>query len=137
MPTLEELLRVSLKGANERFDQANKTLHAVVVEAAKAVEAATEGKATVRLHVIESNESGTRYSLQVCDRKGTDTRFLTDFNVTKNGFPIFEGSNRNAIGSAEAFTSYFQKLMSDPESPLVGYLAYIVRNSATTDAIPF
>jgi hypothetical protein len=141
MPTLEELLRVSLKGANERFDRANKALHAAVVEAAKAVEAVTDGKATLRLDEVRSDDDETRYDLNVVPKRGGEGRTLSNLAVTKKGFPIYRHqSSRDytlleQFDSTETLTAYFQKLASEPDSPLIGYLAYIVRNEER--AIPF
>jgi hypothetical protein len=138
MPTLEELLRASLKGANDKFDQANKALHAAVVEAAKAVEAATEGKATLRLEEVKSDADETRYNLDIVVKEDDAVRTIASFAMGRKGFPITRLHNRESLhmlekfDSAEAISAYFQKLASDPESPLVGYLAYIIRN-----AIPF
>ena len=139
MPTLEELLRASLKGANERFDSAKNTLHAAVVEAAKAVEAATGGKATIRLEEVSKKEAETRYSLEVI-MKGTDeVRELEIFSVSSNGFPIRAlaegGGAYNQFNTEESIVKYFEKLASNPESPLVRYLAFIIRNS--DEPIPF
>jgi hypothetical protein len=132
MPTLEELLRASLKGANEKFDQANKTLHAAVVEAAKAVEAVTEGKATLRLVTKSSNEDGTQYRLVIIDKDGNQKRRLANLTVPLEGYPITRiadpASSMAQIKSPEELATYFQKLASDPDSPLVAYLAYIARN---------
>lgn len=146
MPTLEELLRASLKGANEKFDQANRALHAAVVETAKAVEAATDGRATVRLQEVDVDESGTRYSLNV-HTKGMGGRDLAYFFLPQRGFPIYgESQNReikDTFPSATALDTYFSALASDPDSPLVGYLAYVVRHlaahadSTAHDPIPF
>ncbi|SRR6266540_4669133 len=136
MPTLEELLRASLKGANEKFDQANKALHAAVVDAAKAVEAVTGGKAVLRLHKMIENEGSTDYTLRV--EAGTESRALTDFTVTKKGYPITrnarQGVHAEQFDSPEQLSAYFQKLASDPDSPLVAFLAYVVRNQP--DPIP-
>ncbi|WP_162671899.1 hypothetical protein [Gemmata massiliana] len=147
MPTLEELLRASLKGANEKIDQANKDLHAAVVEAAKAVESVTEGKATLRLNATGSDESGTRYDLDVIVYGGgNEARTLSNLGVPIKGYPIFRYTNRNRDSTVERFDSvdalkaYFQKLASDADSPLVGYLAYVVRNpveASTSSEVPF
>ena len=98
MPTLEELLRASLHGANEKFDAASKVLRAAVVDLAKAVEAATEGKATVRLRPksrtqgrtgqMNSPENAIYYSLVVLAKGDDEGRELTTFCVDYNGFPI-------------------------------------------------
>ncbi|AMV23903.1 hypothetical protein VT84_05875 [Gemmata sp. SH-PL17] len=132
MPTLEELLRASLKGANVKFDQANSDLHATVVEAAKAVEAVTGGKATLRLFPIAKDDTATGYDLCVVT-VGQQFRKLTSFTVTGAGYPIArhaspEQTAEQHIKSSEELSSYFRKLASDPDSSLVAYLAYIVRN---------
>jgi hypothetical protein len=63
-----------------------------------------------------------------------DSRSLTYFGVTKKGFPIHRSSRISSVTGEEQFDSpaalavYFQKLASDVDSPLVGYLAYIMRN---------
>jgi hypothetical protein len=149
MPTLEELLRASLKGANDKYNQANKALHASVVETAKAVEAATDGKATVRLDEVNRDANETRYDLVIMIKGLDGTRTIANFGVSMQGFPIyryeetggytFRGNPEFRVAekfdSAEAITKYFQKLASDPDSSLVGYLAFIIRNSG--DPIPF
>ena len=147
MPTLEELLRASLKGANEKFDQANTSLHAAVVEAAKAVEAATEGKATLRLSGATQDESGTRYSLGVLAKDAGSFRELAVFFIPQRGFPIYrETRSREIEGSfhsESALKAYFNSLATDPDSPLIGYLAYILRSTSNPpshspdDPIPF
>jgi hypothetical protein len=149
MPTLEELLRASLKGANDKYNQANKALHAAVVETAKAVEAATEGKATIRLDEVQRNASETRYDLVIVIKKDDESRTIAIFEVGMKGFPITRYEDSEYQGhpafrvmekfeTAEAIAKYFQKLASDPDSPLVGYLAYIMRNLGDDgDPIPF
>lgn len=129
MPTIEELLRASLQGANEKFDQANKGLHAAVVEAAKAVEAVTEGKATLRLWKQHSDMSSTRYALGVT--VGEQHRQLSEFTVTGKGYPIHgkTGSDVQPFDSPEALSQYFKNLAADPNSPLIAFLAYIARNT--------
>ena len=137
MPTLEELLRASLKGADEKINKADHDLHAAVVEAAKAVEAVTDGKATLRLRVRRSDafqQNRFEYELGVIDRFGQEFRTLASLKVSESGYPIsaFDTSGRNwenrAIDSAEELSAYFRKLASDPDSFLVAYLAYINRN---------
>ncbi|MDY3552574.1 hypothetical protein R5W24_001658 [Gemmata sp. JC717] len=143
MATLEQLLRAALRGAGEQFNEASKALHVAVVELAKAVEAATEGKATVRLRPksrlqgrtgkMESPENAIYYSLVVLAKGDDEGRELTTFCVSYNGFPIsYEIDHQwHKFWSPEEFaTDYLTKLASDPDSPLVGYLAFIVRNSA-------
>lgn len=138
MPTLEELLRASLKGANEKYDQANKSLHAAVAEAAKAVETVTGGKAFLRLHQVEQAVDWTRYRLVVASKSGKEVRSLTILEVPLNGFPIerLEDDRHTEnltilekFDTSEQLHKYFRTLVSDPNSPLVAYLAYILRNT--------
>jgi hypothetical protein len=135
MPTLEEMLRASLKGANERFDQADKALHIAVAEAAKAVEAVTGGKATLRLNPRPRDEYGLRYDLVIVakSRDSSQIRPLGILIVPTNGFPIHSQAPTmpgpdQQFNTAEDLSAYFQRLASNPGSPLVGYLAYIIRN---------
>jgi hypothetical protein len=128
MPTLEELLRTSLKGANEKFHQANEALHAAVVEATKAVEAVTGGKANLRLQKGGEDESSVRYELHV--RTGDQARALGTFIVTKQGSIHRQGgvsTDTEQFDSPEQLSAFFQKLASDPNSRLVAFLAYILR----------
>jgi hypothetical protein len=142
MPTLEELLRTSLKGTNEKFDQANRALHAAVVEAAKAVEAVTNGKATLQLDEVRNDDAQTRYALGVVSKGTGEARTVTYLAVTRRGFPISRHHDSDTSYPQESFDTpeklslYLQKLASDPDSPLVAYLAYFVRNFVE-GAIPF
>ncbi|MBA4191592.1 MAG: hypothetical protein C0467_26735 [Planctomycetaceae bacterium] len=140
MPTLEDMLRASLKGANERFELANKALHSAVAEAAKAVEAVTGGKATLQLVEHGKRETGSRFDFVVTAE--SQQRPLATFDVPNSGFPIRrlhdEGGFAESFPSAAALASYFQKLASDQDSPLVAHLAYIVRNASPDEGpIPF
>jgi hypothetical protein len=137
MPTLEELLRASLKGADEKINKANSDLHAAVVDAAKAVEAVTGGKATLRLRgrggdTFDGNR--LKYELGLVDRLGKEFRALASLNVSVSGYPItaFDQSGKTwdsrEINSPEELSAFFQKLASDPDSFLVAHLAYINRN---------
>jgi hypothetical protein len=146
MPTLEELLRASLKGANEKYDNANKALHAAVVDTAKAVESATKGKATVRLNIVSRDAGEIRYELRIVINDVSDTRSIANFAIGTKGFPIlrYEDEDFSYQGrtvyrieekfeSAEAISNYFKNLVSDPDSSLVGYLAFIIRNLDSGD----
>ena len=133
MPTLEEMLRASLKSANEKFDKANNDLHALTAETAKAIEAVAEGKATLRLAEAERTVYWTRYDLVLTSRSGNESRKLALMGVTKSGYPIqrLEGTERrNTFTIAEEFDSlkelsaFFQKLASDSDSTLVAHLAF-------------
>jgi hypothetical protein len=145
MPPIEELLRATLKRATEKFDQVNGALHAAVVEAKKAVEAVTGGMATLRLDERSNDEFETRYDLDVVV-KGNDVRTLANIGVRKKGYPIYRYHDADSMNitekfdSAEALTAYFNKLAADPDSQLIAYLAYAVRNPPPLgdgDPIPF
>jgi hypothetical protein len=137
MPTLEELLRASLKGADEKLNQARSDLGAAVVEAAKAVEAVTAGKATIRYRIQKRthHERGDffDYEIGIVTRSGEQFRALVDIAVPVNGYPIFvhdpAGVEERRINSPDELTAFFHELASESDSPLVAHLAFINRNS--------
>jgi hypothetical protein len=133
MPSLEEMLRNSLKGANDKYDEANRSLRALVVDTAKAVEAVTGARATLVLEAISNQESETQYDLVIVVKDSDQSRCITHFSIPDKGFPIHR-LNGDAGRVVEKFNSevelstYFEKLASSEDSPLVLYLAFLARN---------
>jgi hypothetical protein len=132
VPTLEELLRASLQGANRQHNEADADLHREVVAAARAVEAVTDGRATLRLIRSAEDRAATGYDLCVVAIDGSEPRKIDSFTVTERGYPImrhvdlFETAEEK-FRSADEVNGYFRKLAADPDSLLVAYLAYYTR----------
>lgn len=136
MPTLEELLRESLKGTNAKFETARADLNAAVLELRAGVEAVSNGKVTVALEENGRTEVGTRYTLVAYERSAQrDARYLTEFLIRPTGYPISSGGPGVLDGidgkfqTAEALTDYIRKLATG-DSPLVVYLAHALRQPA-------
>lgn len=136
MPTLEDLLRASLQGANRQHNEADAALHREVVAAARAVEAVTDGRATLRLIRSAEDRTATGYDLCVVASDGSEPRKIDSFTVTARGYPILRHTDlietaQEALHSADAVNDYFRKLAADPDSLLVAYLGYYTRQPLT------
>ncbi|AWM39520.1 hypothetical protein GobsT_21430 [Gemmata obscuriglobus] len=134
MPTLEDLLRASLQETEEDVNEASNALHTSAVEIAKATEAVTKNQATVRLKVMTGDETETRYNLDVTRNGAPQGRTVACFGVPKKGFPITQYANWTEdrvtaqFSSKEELAAFFQQLASNPDSPLVGYLSFLLRH---------
>jgi hypothetical protein len=134
MSPFEELLRNTLKNLNEQLSQAGGDLNRAVAEVDKAVSAISEGTLHLKLRLCGRSVNPLNYELALIFR-GEDSRPLVIYEVPLSSYPIgvYEISNvepRAKIGSIHSeaeLTEHFQRIVTDPESSLLGYLAFAVR----------
>ena len=134
MATLEEQLRNTLKNLNDRFSQVGGDLNRAVAEVAKAVSTVSEGMLQLKLRRVGRVANALNYEL-ILTYRGEDSRPIALYEVPLSGYPIEEFAISNVepralqatIASPAELTEHFQRMVNDPESPLVGYLAFAVR----------
>src|SRR5262249_22673335 len=139
MPTFEEVLRTTVSGVNEQYDRANRDLHRVVAEVSKSVQAASNGLASVVLRRTSEGSGGATYKLVLKSHRDSEERDLAAISVPLQGYPIqVAGAAPPSLyglkQSADELTGGFQKMASDPNSPLVAFVAYLLRNRAEDSA---
>lgn len=140
MPTIEELLRSTLKGVNDQHSRADGDLHRAVAEVAKATQVLSGGLLTVRLYPAKSVAQSTRYVLRLHYRN-EESRFIGFYVVAASGYPIrfydseylandvtyLPSAPTGQFDTPDEVNEHFRRIATDPSSPLVVYLAYAVR----------
>ena len=138
MPSFEELLRASLQGVNVRSEAADRDLHKEVASAAQVIEKITGGKATLRLDAVHEGEPHV-YAL-LLGQEGSFEEIL-GFKLDARGYPIRAqpravwlleqdaGDSGKTIGNKEELGKLFAEMASNPDSPLVVKLAFLMRRA--------
>jgi hypothetical protein len=138
MPTFEEMLKAALSGYEANNRAADLDLHHQVAEAAKAVEAISDGRASLSLVRQKETENHTVYSLVLTNEQIHSQQELMAFRVSARGYPIdvapgaellLKGPSSEAeqVNDRDQLETLFADLASNPDSSLVVTLAYILR----------
>ncbi|MGC4115838.1 MAG: hypothetical protein QM765_14830 [Myxococcales bacterium] len=148
-------LGAALSGVNASFQQADKDLHEIVVEASAAVEKNSMGLAKVELEPKTEDLKGTCYALQLVTKVEEKYRMavLGGYFVESRGYPIIYGEleqkvqgtrlvylvpeAQGLLNSKEDLIDHFMKLLTSAESPVVMHVAFLVRQKEKADAVPF
>lgn len=139
MTDFEELFRKRLEGANEAFDRADKDLRKAVFDLSAGLEEVTDGQFSMKLDDRGENEDGRAYDLDLeqLDPEG-DRQTLVGFFVSSLGYPISTGATsgnggfniKGQLKTSEELIAYLVKMIENPDSPLMRYLAYQLRSES-------
>jgi hypothetical protein len=142
--SLEELLRSSLEGVNRTFQEADQALHAEIATANDALSKISGGSIELKLHPAHEDDSGVVYILNVQAKKAAVGN-LGYFGVGQKGYPIVVGSSLPPVALGQglrindrtALQAHFHEMASNPDSPLVQKVAFLMRKKqASTAATP-
>jgi hypothetical protein len=135
--SLEELFRSSLEGVNRAFLEADAALHAEVASASDALSKISEGAIQVKLDLQTEDEDGVTYGLYLDKKKASTLRVrLGFFRVSQKGYPmLFSQSTLSferdpavqQIPDFQKLKAFFHDMASNPDSPLVQKVAYLMR----------
>ena len=139
MASFEEALKQTLLGINKGFEVADADLHAEVAAAAQALGRITGGGITMLLSPLKESEKGAEYRLQIGGQGYEAT--LGVFLVSGVGYPIVfaEDWSRLAVGGGvqladrSALASFFSSMASNPDSPLIRHLAFVLRRKKSSE----
>jgi hypothetical protein len=125
-------LRATLEGMPDSFSEADRDLHHVVADAARAVEQLSDGQVRLALHVEEEAPDGVRYSLQLTYREKAYK--VSCLSVPRRGYPIavLDSVSLNVLSSLkskEQIREYLEEMAGNPDSALVQYLAFARRKN--------
>lgn len=153
MPTIEELLRKTLNGANPEYERADRDLHNEVREASAAVRNITGGLADLVLVPEEDLPDAIVYRLDLV--LGNDCRELKAFGIPYLGYPIratdsvqvlrlgYGGQVSTSVtlgyhllecADVSSLHRLFEQMATSRDSALVRQLAYILRNRESLSA---
>jgi len=139
--SLEEMLRSSLEGVNRAFQEADKALHSEVSSTNDALAKISGGVVQAKLDLFREDEDGLSYRFLLEAGRGR-TVPLGAFRVSLKGFPILFGPDvtsvergdfLEAIGDPSQLMAFFHKMASNPDSPLIQKVAYLMRKKSDTD----
>ncbi|HYT92496.1 MAG TPA: hypothetical protein VEL76_27520 [Gemmataceae bacterium] len=130
MTEFEKALQETLKGINKAFEVADADLHEEAAAASKAVANVTDGKATLELVVVGESEGGITYDLTLT--AGEQKWPLLRVEVPRKGYPINMGSS--SIPNRQKLAGTFADMATNPDSPLVTNLAFLLRRQGATAA---
>ena len=123
MSNFQTVLQETLKGINKAFQVADADLHEEVAVASKAVANVTDGKGALELVVIGEDESGLSYNLMLTTEE--KKLQLGSFHVPRKGYPII--TSHGAIPARQELAGLFANMATNPDSPLVTKLAFLLR----------
>jgi hypothetical protein len=139
--SLEEMLRSSLEGVNRAFQEADKALHAEVSSTNIALAKISGGTLQVKLHLFREDEEGLSYRFLLETNKARGVP-LGAFRVSLKGFPILFGQDlasvergdySEAIGDSSQLMAFFHNMASNPDSPLIQKVAYLMRKKINSN----
>ncbi len=137
--TLEDLLRSSIEGVNREFEEADRALHDEVTSAGQALGKISGGDLLLRLDLAAEDQDNIVYRFFVNSKRSGGAN-LGAFLVGLKGFPIFFGEDVESVQRAvrsglvagkianhAELRAFFHKMASNPDSPLVQKVAYLMR----------
>ncbi len=142
MPNFEEALKSSLLGVNEKFRHADADLHEEVNGASMVIEKLTDGKIRLTLSRRKEDSEGVFYVLRIepGNKYGEE---VGGIKVSSSGYPLGVAARATDVTADEnylfclkdrpAIGKYFAELASNPDSPLVKKLAFLLRCEATKE----
>jgi hypothetical protein len=122
MSDFQTALLETLKGVNKAFQAADADLHEEVATASKAVANVTDGKAILELVVFDEHEAGVVYNLTLT--AGEQKLPLVSFEIPRKGYPV---KGPRPIPNREELARTFADMATNPDSPLVTKLAFLLR----------
>jgi hypothetical protein len=138
MIDFEQALKEVILGKNEKFLVADSDLHTEVAAASQALGRISKGKASLVLEPVQESEEGITYRLMLTAKDYADE--VGAFTVPSDGYPIIavptvqpyhaEQEKKNPLNNKEALRGYFVSMASNPDSPLVMKLAFVIRRKA-------
>lgn len=132
--SLEDLLRSSIESVTKAFQEADLALHGEVANLSNAISRISNGTVTVGLEPVTEEESEVIYHLSVFGNGRRE--YLASFGVTPKGYPITYGQwwerqdgwvNPSELKDLSMLQACFQKMASNPDSPLVQKVAFLMR----------
>ena len=154
MVDFDKLLQESLLGVNKAFEQADADLHELVAAASQALGRVSNGVVAMKLRKWLEGPGGVFYELRV-EEEGdftakSDSVVVGAYMVSTKGYPVFAGVVTTTSGggdidptrpnfrSQENFPDklslqvHFEKLMSNPDSPVIANASFFMRRAATS-----
>lgn len=140
MPSFEEQLVTTLSGLNKRFEQASTDLHDEISNAAQSIKKISNGEVDLVLDRSFETEQFVIYSLLL--RKAESSHSLSiGFLIDTRGYPIKTGPdstlrddasrpNVEKLKDQKALQEFVMRLASNPDSPLVVKLAFLLRKKS-------
>jgi hypothetical protein len=132
MTSFEESLKAAIQGINSNLEVVENDLHEVVTEAASGIQHVSKGRAQLALSKMAETPDFVQYVLQLVS-KVTQPVQLLQFNISRKGYPI-TGSHGLNIQNKEELKKVIADMGTNPDSPLVVHLAYILRRMGNTPA---
>jgi hypothetical protein len=142
MSDFVNMFKASLGKASQAFLSADKDLHDVITRAAEALLKVTNGAADMALGKINEGVDGVSYALSV--QTEIDSFEVGGYFVSSKGYPVRYGSIElgdfeRVIKPSQVFANkdeierHLESLVSNPDSPLIVRLAYMLRRVPAHD----
>jgi hypothetical protein len=138
MPGFTEVLRNTVSGMNESFQDARRDLNQIVSEVSASV-AEILGRSDARLELVKAGDvPEVSYNLSLV--VGDQSIPLGTYSLSASGYPIAQLSHVNASWPSMAvharrtfkqcseLENHFREMLADPNSPLVVHLAFLLRS---------
>lgn len=140
MGEFTELLRETLKGVSEEFQQAKADLNEVIESLSQSVEEVTQGEGMVRMVPTKESFGWVIYTIELvfnnAERFQESTTTLTHVRISAEGYPL--GVTPNAdfnadflvpkegfdlgplyLADKEQVKAFFREMVTNPDSPLI------------------